>query len=143
MKKGLFILASLFMLAFNFGCDVAHTGPIEVIVTLTWTAPGDDNYTGQASKYEVYYSTQPITDGNFSSTTKIDDALVPAPQPAGTLETLSLQLVLTSSTTYYFAIRTADEKPNWSLISNNATVETPDLDAPGATTNLSATISLP
>src|SRR5690242_17292972 len=39
--------------------------------TLTWTAPGDDANTGQASSYDLRYSTSPITASNFSQMTPV------------------------------------------------------------------------
>jgi methionine-rich copper-binding protein CopC len=86
-------------------------------VTLTWTAPGDDGTSGTASEYDIRYSTAPITSQNFLSANKVLDA--PAPKPAGSAESFEVT-GLTSSTTYYFAIKTADEMSNWSEISNVA-----------------------
>ena len=34
-------------------------------VTLIWTSPGDDGYTGVAAAYDIRYSTTPIDDSNF------------------------------------------------------------------------------
>jgi hypothetical protein len=84
---------------------------------LTWTAPGDDGANGTASTYDVRYSTEPITEQNWESTTRVAD--VHPPPPAGTPDSL-LVSGLTAQTNYLFAVRTADEVPNWSGISNEA-----------------------
>ena len=39
-------------------------------VTLAWTAPGDDRDTGTASKYDIRYSRDPITEGNWGAGTQ-------------------------------------------------------------------------
>ena len=84
-------------------------------VQLTWTAPGDDGATGTATTYDVRYSTSIINDGNWASATQATGE--PSPQAAGNGETFSVT-GLNSSTTYYFAIKTSDEVPNESPLSN-------------------------
>lgn len=106
-------------------------------VTLTWTAPGDDSLSGTASQYDIRMSTSAITSSNFGTATRIT-AGVPAPAPAGTSQSFVVT-GLQPSTTYWFAIKTADEVPNWSLISNvvsKATTAVPDVIAPAAIKNL-------
>ena len=100
-------------------------------VTLTWTTPGDDSLTGTASQFDIRYSTSPITAGNFPAATRFTTG-VPAPAAPGTQQSVVVT-GLNASTTYYFAIKTADEVPNWSGISNVATKTTsasPDLIRP-------------
>ncbi len=104
--------------------------------TLTWTAPGDDGNTGTAMAYSIRYSTSQITDdATFAAATEI--AGVPAPKPAGSAESLPVT-GLAPSTTYWFALKTADETPNWSALSNvvQATTLPPDVTPPAAITNL-------
>ncbi len=108
-------------------------------VTLTWTAPGDDGSLGQASQYEIRYSLTPITDASWSSATQVSNE--PVPQPAGSIETFDVT-GLQPSTTYYFAIKTADEVPNWSSLSNVVTkATTAEVTPPSAITTLAATSS--
>jgi hypothetical protein len=91
-------------------------------VTLTWTAPGDDGHSGRASKYEVRYSTSPITESTWTSATV---AYCPAePAPAGELEYLTVS-GLQGGVVYYFAAKTADECYNWSELSNVVAREAP------------------
>jgi hypothetical protein len=90
-------------------------------VVLTWTAPGDNGTQGQASQYDLRYSTAgPIDDTNFASGTRV---IVPPPNPAGTTETFNVT-GLQPATEYWFALRTADEVPNWSPSSDNAATTT-------------------
>ena len=84
-------------------------------IELSWNAPGDDDATGTATSYDIRRSTSPITDGNFGSADQVSGA--PAPAVAGTLQSMTVT-GLSEGTTYYFAIKTSDEVPNTSLISN-------------------------
>ena len=96
--------------------NLATSSPTENSITLTWTAPGDDGNTGTASSYDIRYYSSAITDSNWASATQCTGE--PAPKSAGSSESFTVT-GLSSSTTYYFAIKTADEVPNWSLISNS------------------------
>jgi hypothetical protein len=98
---------------------VGQVGPTSL--RLYWTAPGDNGSEGQASAYDVCRSTSPITGDNWASATALEGE--PLPAPAGRPESL-LVPGLTGSTTYYFALKTADEVPNWSDLSNLATTQT-------------------
>jgi len=90
-------------------------------VTLTWTAPGDDGSIGQATSYDLRYSTTPITDGNFSTATAVTG--LSAPAPAGSTETTTVT-GLQPNTSYFFALKTSDEANNVSALSNVATKTT-------------------
>ena len=95
--------------------DLALSSPSNSAMTVSWTAPGDDGSTGVATIYDLRYSTSAITDGNFSSATHVSGE--PTPSVAGSLESMNVT-GLSASTTYYFAIKTSDEVPNTSAISN-------------------------
>ncbi len=84
-------------------------------IDLTWTAPGDDGNTGTATSYDVRYSTASINEGNWSSATQATGE--PTPQVAGSSESFTVS-GLSAGTTYYFALKTSDEVPNTSAISN-------------------------
>lgn len=90
-------------------------------VTLNWTAPGDDEYIGQANRYTIKYSTSSITDDNWAHATTVSNP--PSPKTAGSAETL-LVTGLQPKTKYYFAIKTYDESNNVSPLSNIATKTT-------------------
>lgn len=91
------------------------TGSTASTLTLGWTAVGDDGLSGTAAVYDLRYSTAPITAGSFAGATPA--AGVPAPRPAGQGETFAVG-GLQPGTTYYFALRVADEAGNWSDLSN-------------------------
>jgi len=113
------------------------TGSVgQTSIPLSWSAPGDDGSTGTATTYDVRYSTSNITAGNFSSATAASGE--PSPSVAGTTENFTVT-GLTASTGYYFALKTDDEVPNTSTISNAVfatTSNVPDTTAPNAVTDL-------
>ncbi|MFN8547091.1 MAG: fibronectin type III domain-containing protein [Candidatus Eisenbacteria bacterium] len=115
---------------------VASVSPDSVV--LEWTSPGDDGTVGQAQRYDLRSSFQPITEQNFAIATAVLGT--PVPSPAGRRERLILRGLL-NDTTYFFALKTADEVPNWSPLSNLTQVTTPnaaDVTPPAGVTNLSA-----
>lgn len=101
--------------------DLAASASTTNGVTLTWTAPGDDEVVGTAASYDIRYFTTPITDVTWASAYQAGDE--PPPGPAGEPDTFVVQY-LAPGTVYYFALKTADEKPNWSALSNVASGET-------------------
>ncbi|MDD5688243.1 MAG: carbohydrate-binding protein [Elusimicrobia bacterium] len=115
--------------------NLATSNPAPESITLTWTAPGDNGVTSKTKMWEQYkvrysttglvakyipydirYSLSPITDANWDSATKIQDT--PAAQEVANEERFTV-VGLSPSTKYYFAIKTADEVPNWSVVSNS------------------------
>jgi phosphodiesterase/alkaline phosphatase D-like protein len=105
-------------------------------VSLSWTAPGDDSLLGTASQYDVRYSTTAITAINFSSATRFLGT--PTPATPGTKQNVIVTGLL-PNTLYYFAIKTADEVPNWSGISNvisRTTLAAPDTLRPAQVATL-------
>ena len=87
----------------------------ETIITLSWTAPGDDGNTGTAAFYEIRRSEELITEANWSDATILDNP--PSPQPAGTQQSYDVT-GLASAIVYYFAIKTFDDAMNVSDLSN-------------------------
>ncbi len=85
-------------------------------VILSWTAPGNDGWIGTATKYDIRYALVPITDANWALATPVLNP--PAPLPARNHQSFRIDGLL-PATTYYFALKAADAKPNWSLVSNN------------------------
>ena len=105
--------------------------------TLRWTAVGDDGLIGQATTYDVRYSTSPITAANWASATQV--AGEPAPKAAGETETFTVT-GLHGAILYYLAVKVADEAQNWSGLSNvvaETTPPDPDNTPPSNVTNLS------
>lgn len=86
-------------------------------VNLAWTAPGDDGTQGKAASYDVRYSSEVLTTGNWASA--IQCQTEPAPKTAGATENLAIA-GLTSGTTYHFALITRDDEGNDSDLSNGA-----------------------
>jgi hypothetical protein len=106
--------------------DLATSNPTSNSVTLTWTAPGDDSNTGTASQYDIRYSTSNITPSIWNSATQCGDE--PTPKVAGSSESHTVT-GLNLDTKYYFALKTADEVPNWSGLSNVAETTTVVVDS--------------
>jgi len=91
-------------------------------ITLTWLAPGDDGTLDQAAAYDIRYSTAPITEANWDAASAPVD-VIPHPQAPGGNERFTIS-GLKPDTRYYMAIKTADEVPNWSTLSQVATAKT-------------------
>ena len=123
--------------------DLAVIETSSVDAKLQWTAPGDDGAGGgPASTYDVRYSTSPIDAANFDAATPANGEPVPA-QP-GEQETFTAGN-LTAGLTYWFALRTGDEVPNVSELSNvvSATLPVPDTTAPSAINDLAVSTPTP
>jgi len=107
-------------------------------IDLTWTASGDDGDIGNATEYDIRYSTVTITDLNWATATECIGE--PVPNSSGDPEQFQVT-GLTPNTTYYFAIKVSDEAPAWSGLSNiafNTTLSDLDVTAPAGITDLAA-----
>lgn len=117
-------------------CFVTSTGEASAqqawnSVTLSWTTPGDDGLLGTAAQFDIRYATSPITAASFASATRWTTG-VPAPAASGAQQSVMVT-GLSPATTYYFAIKTADEVPNWAGLSNvvsRTTAVAPDVVRP-------------
>ena len=113
-------------------------------VRLTWTAPGDDGYVGQASVYDLRYSLDSLTDENWNTAIQVYNE--PSPKPAGQGEVFIVS-GLEQGTKYFFALKSADEARNWSNLSNvvsitaNSTYTCGDVTGNGIT-NMTDAISI-
>ncbi|SYZ73061.1 hypothetical protein TRIP_C21176 [Candidatus Zixiibacteriota bacterium] len=83
--------------------------------TLSWTAPGDDGYSGTAQSYIIKFDTLPIADASWPALAAY--ANPPAPLPAGQHQTCSVS-GLTPGNIYFFAVRASDEAGNLGALSN-------------------------
>jgi len=92
-----------------------------------WTATGDDRNLGTASAYDIRYSIAPITEANFVSATPVPCS-APMPRAVGYLDRVTVGG--SSNTTYYLALKVADEVPNWSALSNVVSATTLPPPAP-------------
>ncbi|MFN8586436.1 MAG: S8 family serine peptidase [Candidatus Eisenbacteria bacterium] len=97
--------------------DLATVTPGSTTMGLAWTATGDDGGTGRASRYDIRWSTSPITEANFGAATAVTG---PTPQVAGSAESFEVP-GLAYGTTYFFALKAADEFGNTGPMSNLAT----------------------
>ncbi len=115
--------------------DLAKVSATDVSITLSWTAPGDDGNLGTATEYDLRYSTAPISGSNWDIATQAADE--PIPLSPGSLQQMTIGH-LSPATTYYFAVSTRDEIPNWSHPSNvlEAPTESPDTTPPAAILDL-------
>ncbi len=107
-------------------------------LAVVWTAPGDDGTKGTATEYDIRWSDAPITDDNWDQATPLDPALTPVPKPGGQIETI-VCTGLSAGTTYHYALKAADEIPNWSPLSNSDHGTTlGEVDPPADVTDLAA-----
>ena len=95
--------------------DLAITDTAATSVDLSWTAPGDDGSVGTATTYDIRYSTSAISDANWGAATPVTGE--PSPSSAGSSESMTVSSLL-PDTTYFFALKTSDEVPNESALSN-------------------------
>ena len=95
------------------------------LAILTWSAPGDDGMSGIAAAYDLRWSNAPITSANFASAQAV--TVPPVPLAGGTQQSY-VMMGLSSSTQYYFALRSRDEAGNWSGTSNSLPVATTSSD---------------
>ncbi len=103
-------------------------------LTLIWKAPGDDGMTGQAALYDLRFSSSLITDQNWETATPVSG--VSKPKPGGQVETI-IVTDLPSEANFYFALKTYDEVPNESGLSNCASGTTKQM-SPARITDLQA-----
>ncbi|MBI5733725.1 MAG: fibronectin type III domain-containing protein, partial [Candidatus Kerfeldbacteria bacterium] len=101
--------------------NLTAVGNSTTSIVLNWTAPGDDANVGTATSYDIRYSTSTINDGNWATATQATGE--PAPLVAGTSQTMEIT-GLNPITTYYFGLKTSDEVPNVSNLSNIANAAT-------------------
>jgi hypothetical protein len=107
--------------------DLIITSASDSLVTLKWTAVGDDDTVGIATKYDIRYYTESITDSSWDYAVKVADSLLPVPKITGTIDSITIS-GLSLKATYYFAIKVSDEVPNWSGLSNVVSVTITSLE---------------
>ncbi|MCK4415405.1 MAG: PD40 domain-containing protein [Candidatus Eisenbacteria sp.] len=106
-------------------------------VTLTWTAPGDDGTEGQASRYNLRYSMSLLTEAGWDTATVADSSMVP--KAAGLVESLTVEDL--PDGVWFFGLKSADEVPNWSAISNVVSTTLVDTVPPATVSDLEAIFS--
>lgn len=114
------VSGGLILMAPVFAAETPHeVEGVAKATSLSWSAPGDDSLFGQAVGYDIRFSRDPITSANFAQATRLNTMLLPG--PPRTPQTFSFT-GLTPGVTYHFAVKTVDERGNWSKISNIATI---------------------
>jgi len=88
---------------------------LAVVVTVQWTAPGDNGNVGTAYQYDMRRATHLLTTLNFTVAETV--AGMPKPLPAGSQQTASVWIPHPDSTCF-LAMRTRDLAGNWSGMSN-------------------------
>ena len=115
-----------------------YPGDREGEVLLMWHAPGDDGMEGiLTGAFRIEYAT-------YVKTWDVDNAQVRISTSNVLPGSLRSTLVdnLKGGTSYYMVLWTADERWNWSEVSNQVWVmASPDVDAPAAVTDLAGTAS--
>ncbi len=95
--------------------DLKAVSSMLTSINLSWTAPGDNGYSGTAAAYDLRMSSAPIKDSNWALATQLNGEPVPA--AGGTLESVSVPGLLCGRA-YYFAIKSTDDSTNVSPLSN-------------------------
>ncbi|MFO0750786.1 MAG: hypothetical protein U1F43_34720 [Myxococcota bacterium] len=108
--------------------DLVVDGVYGVAASLGWTAPGDDGASGQAARYDLRIARWPIDAASFASAEPLNAT---APAPPGLADGVYL-IGLAPRTTYWVALRSQDEVPNTSALSNVVSFTTLDVPAPSA-----------
>ena len=89
-------------------------------VTVSWRTPGDDGPVGTATGWEVRWDTAPVTDATWDAA---QAGPTGTPGPAGERQQATIGN-LVPDTVYHVAVRTVDERGQWSAVSNSAAAET-------------------
>ncbi|MCK4414790.1 MAG: fibronectin type III domain-containing protein [Candidatus Eisenbacteria sp.] len=101
--------------------DLCVTATSDSSAVLAWTAPGDNGMDGQASTYDIRYSTDSDSLAAWADTSMVVVSVPNAPPPSSPGSTDTVRISgLTPITSYYFALKTADEASNYSDLSNIA-----------------------
>ena len=136
MAYRIILLLLLIVSVFITGCIPVDSDPVTITQQFSYTAVGDDGIVGQADKIQIRMAQDPIllaTD--WDNCILIKDTLTWAPLLKDTLQVL---IEVETGVTYYFAIKTADEAPNWSGISNIIELTWADVTPPSPIGDLHA-----
>ena len=129
--------SSISLLVRGIGDDVQAPGKVKDLFAqrndddptacdISFTAPGDDAFAGQAERYELRYGVEPFYASSFEDATLYSQSVTWTPGQAGTKEQKTVT-GLDAETTYYFALKAFDEADNASAMSNLAsTAAQPD-----------------
>jgi hypothetical protein len=102
--------------------DLAVDSSSSFMANLSWTSLGDDGSMGTAASYEIRYYHESLTLENWELAHLAEGA--PVPLEAGEKQSFRVH-GLQPENTYFFGIRSMDESPNVSGLSNIVELETP------------------
>ncbi|MFO7669251.1 MAG: sugar-binding protein [Bacteroidales bacterium] len=102
--------------------DLAIDSSSSFMADLSWTSPGDDGSMGTAASYDIRQYHETLTLENWELASLVEGA--PIPLEAGEKQSFRIH-GLQPGNTYFFGIRSMDESPNISGLSNIVKLETP------------------
>ncbi|MGB1241039.1 MAG: fibronectin type III domain-containing protein, partial [Chitinophagales bacterium] len=105
--------------------DLVVTSITATSATLRWTTVGDDDHIGTAKSYDIRMSLETITPSNFFRAIPVKGE--PIPITNGLMQTITVNQ-LPTNTNICFAMKTWDEVPNISDISNVICIDTEELE---------------
>ena len=118
----------------------AHEGAAGDEIVLTWDSPGDnggaDNVTGT---YLIQYATYTVAWSTSATPTDATTVTISTTNAVPGSAEIHTRTGFTAGLTYYFVLWTADEAPNWSEVSNTASVLLPPSPPTGSLTARSQT----
>lgn len=103
--------------------DLVAAWTSDTSVTLSWTAPGDDDMRGTAENYDIRYLIGELDETTWEAATVHPSP--PVPEPGGTTQSVTIE-GLTPQQDYSFAIVSSDEMSQLSPLSNVVTARTED-----------------
>ena len=95
--------------------DLVVSSTSQNSVTFTWTVPVDEGIMREPTRYDIRYSSSPLTEANWDTATQVQGE--PVPGDFGAWQSFTIT-GLNPGTTYYIGIKTADEIGNISWLSN-------------------------
>ena len=104
-------------------------------LTFAWQAPGDNDFEGAATRYDIRYGKTQPSEATWETLTSAQNP--PQPEASGSLQEATIQIP-DSEETVYFVIRAYDEALNISALSNIAQWSPQDAIAPASVLNLRA-----
>ncbi|MBK8576263.1 MAG: VCBS repeat-containing protein [Elusimicrobia bacterium] len=104
----------------------AVPGDVDGEIDLTWTSAGDDGGSGNLTgNYRIQYATYTVAWSTSSTPTDATTVTIATTSATPGAAQSYLASSLTPGNTYYFVLWTGDEVPNWSEVSNTASVYLP------------------
>lgn len=124
VMRHLLIIALLLIV----GCAGVESEPVTITQEFSYTATGDDGIVDQAAMVQIRMAqTQDSLVSYWDACSIVIETVPWAPTVN---DTLTVQITIETGVTYYFAIKIADEIPNWSGLSNVVILTFPDVTGP-------------